>query len=147
MKPPITLLITTGTVPSTQIKHNVEQMSALYQTASCLNKNPGSELKKEKKAILTCSLLKVMGAGGFPSPWQWIFTVSPSLTKPSGDSLHISTLVVGSKGHMHIHKDPGVMNLSLFIHGLPRQCYSYIMLYILSCLESKNKVKNFKTMS
>lgn len=50
--------------------------------------------------ILTCSLLKMKGGGGLPSPWQRSSTVSPSLTKPWGDSFHSSTIVGGSR-HTH----------------------------------------------
>lgn len=92
-------------------------------------KKKGPNKKRKKEAILTCSRLKMMGAGGFPSPWQRISTVSPSLTKPSGDSFHISTLVVGSIWHTDIHKDQGAMNPNSFMSISPTQHKSHTYLF------------------
>lgn len=65
--------------------------------------------------ILTCSLLKTKGGGGLPSPWQRSSTVSPSLTKPWGDSFHSSTIVGGSR-HTHRIKLSRLIQLkSLYI--------------------------------
>lgn len=60
------------------------------------------DLQGEKRpSILTSTLLKMKCGGGLPSPWQRSSTVSPSLTKPWGDSFQSSTMVVGS---VHTHK-------------------------------------------
>lgn len=56
-----------------------------------------SSLGKRMPPILTCSLVKLKGGGGLPSPWQRSSTLSPSLTRPWGDSFHSSTMVEGSE--------------------------------------------------
>lgn len=51
---------------------------------------------EKRRSILTCSLLKMKDGGGLPLPRQRSFTVSPSLTKPWGESFHSSMMSVGS---------------------------------------------------
>ena len=60
------------------------------------NGGPQKKRRGGGASILTCSRMKVKGDGGLPSPWQRSSTVSPSLTRPWGDSFHSSTTVVGS---------------------------------------------------
>lgn len=70
--------------------------------------------------ILTCSLLKMKGGGGLPSPWQRSSTVSPSLTKPWGDSFHSSTIVGGSRHTQNQIKQAYSAKVALHFHNADR---------------------------
>lgn len=83
----------------------------------CAGKN---RIEEKRRVIITCSRLKVIVGGGLPSPWQRISTVSPSLTRPLGDSFHISMLNVGSETYTHTQNE--TINGGPFRNMLPRQC-------------------------
>lgn len=98
---PCTLMSTWGPVSSAYQKHSLH--------VSCVSPILSwGLLGWEKAPILTCSLVKMKGDGGLPSPWQRSSTVSPSLTKPWGDSFQSSTMVVGSK---HTHTESNEVSL------------------------------------